>query len=59
MKLLQVYAAGNALNENITDRPTLKLFQNRSLPSTGQEFNSYIDQLLTPDEQLACNMATD
>ena len=59
MKLLQAYAAGNTFNENINGRPTLKLFQNRPLPSTGWEFNSYIDQLLSPDEQSACNMATD
>lgn len=31
----------------------------RPLPSTMQEINRYVEQLLTPQEQRICDMATD
>ena len=62
MKTSTVYTADVATNmENAVRRmqPALALAKYAQLPTTTQEITSYIDQLLTPDEQAICDMATD
>ncbi len=40
-------------------QPTLKISGRPALPTTSQEITRYVEQLLTPEEQQICDMATD
>ena len=42
-----------------TSHPTDRIANRMPLPASMQDFARYVEQLLTPDEQQACNMATD
>lgn len=62
MKPATVYAADVATNmENAVRRmqPAPRLLTQNALPTTAQEITSYIEHLLTSDEQAVCDMATD
>jgi len=62
MKTAKIYAANAAYNmENAVHQmqPALSPSKRTPLPVTTQEIISYVEQLLTPDEEFVCNTATD
>lgn len=62
MKTATRYAADVATNmENAVRhmQPASRLLMHGALPATTQEITHYIEQLLTKDQQAACDMATD
>jgi hypothetical protein len=62
MKTATVYAAdvANHMEKAVSRmQPALTLAKHTQLPTTTQKITSYIDQLLTSDEQAVCDIATD
>ena len=51
--------ASNMENAMRQMQPALRLLMHSAAPTTTQEITHYIEQLLTKDEQAACDMATD
>ena len=42
-----------------SNRPTLKLHKRPPLPVNAKKFDLYVEQLLSPEEQIICCQATD